>query len=135
MLVVDCESSYNFILGEASQWPGRATPRKTKPRCPSRGVCAITTGGNKAATEKPDDPREGSVIAQGKPNGEVESVVLFGNQPDNVIKIGTGLSGLFREALIELLRKNASIFAWSYADMSGIPTTVISQKLGIDPAH
>jgi hypothetical protein len=104
--------------------------QKIKPRCPSPEVCNIVTGENEAATERPDDPREGTATVQGKPNGEIEHVVLFDDHPDRVIKIGTGLPAFLQKNLIKLLRNNASVFAWSYVDMPGISTIIISHKLG-----
>ncbi|KAK9951507.1 hypothetical protein M0R45_006945 [Rubus argutus] len=164
MLVVDCESSYNFILGRpilcqmracicyhllilkfpttagiasirGSQPMGRSCyVQETKPRQPYRDVCNIVTG-NIAATDRPDDPREGVVIIQGKPHEEVECISLFLGIPDRTVKIGTGLPVSLRDGLIRLLKENASVFAWSYADMPGISTKIISHKLGINPAY
>jgi hypothetical protein len=164
MLVVDCESSYNFILGRPTlcqikacvcyhlltlKFPttaGIASIRgsqpmarscyaqETKPRQPHRDACNMVTG-NTAATDRPDDPREGAVIIQGKPQEEVECISLFPEIPDRTVKIGTGLPVPLRDGLIRLLKENASIFAWSYADMPGISTKIISHKLGIDPAY
>jgi len=91
--------------------------------------------GNIAATDRPDDPREGAVIVQGKPQEEVECVSLFPEIPDRTVKIGAGLPVPLRDSLIKLLKENASVFAWSYADMPGISTKIISHKLGIDPAY
>lgn len=159
MLVVDCESSYNFILGRpilcqiracvcyyllmlkfptirGSQPMARSCyAQETKPRHPYQDVCSVTPSDNAAAADKPDDPREGAVIIQGKPHEKVEQIALFPEQLGRIIRIGTGLQAALRTDLIKLLKDNASVFAWSYADMSGISTTTISHKLGIDPAY
>lgn len=165
MLVVYCESSYNFILGRPVLCQIRAcmcchlltlkfpTPagvasirgsqpmaqscyaQKTKPRHPYRDVCSISPGDKAAGVDKPDDSREGDIVVQDKPHEEVEQIALFPEQPDIVVKIGTGLSPALREGLIKLLKDNTSVFAWSYVDMPGISPTIISHKLGIDPAY
>jgi hypothetical protein len=54
-------------------------------------MCNVTTGDTATATDRPDDPREGAMIIQGKPHEEVECISLFPDLLDRIVKIGTGL--------------------------------------------
>ena len=45
------------------------------------------------------------------------------------MKIGTTLSPVTREKLIELLREYSDVFAWSYQDMPGLDTDVVVHRL------
>ncbi|KAG7536593.1 Ribonuclease H domain [Arabidopsis suecica] len=55
-------------------------------------------------------------------------------KPDRKVRIGVTLTGEIKEALIELLRKNKTSFAWSAADMPGIDPSIICHKLNVDPS-
>nr|WP_152413087.1 hypothetical protein [Nitrolancea hollandica] len=56
------------------------------------------------------------------------------DKPDRKIRIGATLTGQIKEALIELLRKNKTSFAWSAADMPGIDPSIICHELNVDPS-
>ncbi|KAG7552038.1 Ribonuclease H-like superfamily [Arabidopsis thaliana x Arabidopsis arenosa] len=73
------------------------------------------------------------------PSGQKEDdvvieVVLEEDKPDRKVRIGVTLTGEIKEALIELLRKNKTSFAWSAADMPGIDPSIICHKLNVDPS-
>ncbi|KAG7532877.1 Integrase catalytic core [Arabidopsis thaliana x Arabidopsis arenosa] len=73
------------------------------------------------------------------PSGQKEDdvvieVVLEEDKPDRKVRIGVTLAGKIKEALIELLRKNKTSFAWSAADMPGIDPSIICHKLNVDPS-
>jgi len=44
------------------------------------------------------------------------------------------VTGELKEALVELLKKNKTSFAWLAADMSGIDTSTICYELIVDPS-
>ena len=44
------------------------------------------------------------------------------------MKIGTTLSPVIREKLIDLLREYSDVFAWSYQDMSGLDTDIVVHR-------
>ncbi|GKA65933.1 reverse transcriptase domain-containing protein [Tanacetum coccineum] len=50
-----------------------------------------------------------------------EKIVVNDDYPEQLVTIGGGLSAECRHALILTLRKNVDIFAWTPADMTGIP--------------
>lgn len=47
-------------------------------------------------------------------------------------KIGTSLSVLMKKKLVQFLKSNLDVFAWSHKDMPGIATEVIQHHLNMD---
>ncbi|GKV17643.1 hypothetical protein SLEP1_g28117 [Rubroshorea leprosula] len=76
---------------------------------------------------RPDDE------ARATPAEEVEEVQLDSNDPTKKTKIGTKLSSKDRAELIDFLKSNRDVFAWTSADMPGIPTSVAVHKLSTHP--
>ncbi|KAJ7969188.1 Retrovirus-related Pol polyprotein, partial [Quillaja saponaria] len=60
-----------------------------------------------------------------------ESVNLFEGNLEKTVLVGTELEQGVREALIALLRKNASAFAWSAKDMPGIDPSIMHHRLSV----
>ncbi|KAK9951540.1 hypothetical protein M0R45_006978 [Rubus argutus] len=122
MLVVDCEN-----LPTTSSSADRSSVR-------SRRAYAITCSRSNSPPplESPQseevNPWPGRATRR-KPNRDNPTGIQNGQDRDG--PTGT----LLRDGLIRLLKENASVFAWSYADMPGISTKIISHKLGIDPAY
>ncbi|GJW51562.1 hypothetical protein Tco_0092913 [Tanacetum coccineum] len=56
---------------------------------------------------------------------EEEKVVVNNKYPEQAITIGKQLPEHFKERLRDLLRANADVFAWTHANMIGIPRTII----------
>ncbi|XP_024195604.1 uncharacterized protein LOC112198711 [Rosa chinensis] len=86
-------------------------------------------------TNRYEDPRDDTDSDKERPGAveDIEEVVLSEQFPDRIVKIGTKLAPTIRENLITFLRSNASAFAWSYEDMTGIPTDIAMQNLSIVP--
>nr|XP_023918429.1 uncharacterized protein LOC112029980 [Quercus suber] len=63
----------------------------------------------------------------------LETVELAGEKANKTIKIGTTLSPEMKKELVQLLKENLDIFAWSHEDMLGISPDVIQHKLNVDP--
>ncbi|RZR96362.1 hypothetical protein BHM03_00025368 [Ensete ventricosum] len=55
-----------------------------------------------------------------RPTDQMLEVPLCNERPDRVIKIGSKLSEKEQTQLINLLRENANVFAWSSRDIMGI---------------
>ncbi|GJY13463.1 reverse transcriptase domain-containing protein [Tanacetum coccineum] len=53
-----------------------------------------------------------------------EKIIINSQYPEQTITIGKQLPEHFKERLRKLLRTNADVFAWTYADMTGIPRTI-----------
>ncbi|GJR50210.1 reverse transcriptase domain-containing protein [Tanacetum coccineum] len=60
-----------------------------------------------------------------------EKIVINDNYP--LVTIGGGLSAECRHAMIHILRKNVDIFAWTLADMTGIPRAITEHSLDTYP--
>ncbi|KAL2248368.1 UNVERIFIED_CONTAM: hypothetical protein Sindi_2689100 [Sesamum indicum] len=67
-----------------------------------------------------------------KPSGEYKTVQLVLEEPDKTTRIGANMNE-GEMAVIEFLRKNADIFAWSPLDFTGIDPEVIVYRLNVDP--
>ncbi|XP_059315447.1 uncharacterized protein LOC132066075 [Lycium ferocissimum] len=70
-----------------------------------------------------------------KPNlDETETINLGDSEIVRETRISVHLTPSQREELINLLRQYIDVFAWSYDDMSGLSTDIVSHKLPIDPS-
>ena len=63
----------------------------------------------------------------------LETVILTEDETTKMMRIGTTLSLEMRTRLIQFLKKNLDIFAWSHEDMPGISPKVIQHKLNMNP--
>ena len=52
--------------------------------------------------------------------------------PTRVVKVGKNLETTTKNKLVELLKENQEVFAWSHKDMVGIDPTGIGHVLNID---
>ena len=51
------------------------------------------------------------------------------------IKVGARLDLDLKEKIVEFLKQNLDIFAWTHKDMPGIDNKVIEHKLNVDPTR
>ncbi|XP_077237307.1 uncharacterized protein LOC143878980 [Tasmannia lanceolata] len=102
----------------------------------ARECCATLLKKKKAAKEtfsiEGSDPRV--EVKRGEPVEELTKVHLFPGSDEQTIQIGSLLSGKFKTDLIDFLKTNLDIFAWSAADIQGIPSNVAVHKLNVDPS-
>ena len=63
----------------------------------------------------------------------LETVALVEDRTTKTTRIGTALSSKMRTRLIEFLKENLDVFAWSNEDMPGISPKIIQHKLTVDP--
>ncbi|XP_057452750.1 uncharacterized protein LOC130744596 [Lotus japonicus] len=73
------------------------------------------------------DPRDDSKELRPQPAEETKSVYLSGR----ALKIGSTLSKEQEDRLVELLKNNLDLFAWTIKDVPGIDPNVISHHLSI----
>ncbi|GJW58974.1 hypothetical protein Tco_0105705 [Tanacetum coccineum] len=66
-------------------------------------------------------------------SGTKEKIVVNDNYPEQLVTIGGGLSAECRHTLIHTLRKNVDIFAWTPADITGIPKAITEHSLDTYP--
>ena len=62
----------------------------------------------------------------------LEIVELIEGNASKTIRIETTLSLEMRTKLVQFLKKNLDVFAWSFEDMLGISPKVIQHKLNMD---
>ncbi|XP_075640524.1 uncharacterized protein LOC142612298 [Castanea sativa] len=63
----------------------------------------------------------------------LEIVELVDREPTKTTRVRTTLSTEMRKKLVQFLKENLDIFAWSHEDMPGIFTEIIQHKLKVDP--
>ena len=63
----------------------------------------------------------------------LETVELVEGETAKTTRIGTTLSPEIRTRLVQFLKENLDVFAWSHEDMPGISPKVIQHKLNVDP--
>ena len=70
-----------------------------------------------------------------KPVQELEDVNLVKGDDTKVTKVEAGLDLDLKDKIVEFLKQNMDIFAWTYEDMLGIDNKVIEHKLNVDPTR
>ena len=63
----------------------------------------------------------------------MKTVALVEDETAKTTRIGTTLSPKMRTRLIEFLKENIDVFAWSHKDMQGISPKIAQHKLNVDP--
>ncbi|GKV01453.1 hypothetical protein SLEP1_g14004 [Rubroshorea leprosula] len=79
--------------------------------------------------------RPDSVEQKAEPVEPVEMVPLNPDVPERTVKIGTKLTKEKRAELIEFLRTNQDVLAWTTDEMPGIPAELTVHKLSTDPTR
>ena len=62
-------------------------------------------------------------------------VPIDNDDDSKMIKISSQLSQQTQKELVEFLRANLNVFAWTHSDMCGISPDIASHTLNIDPRH
>ena len=63
---------------------------------------------------------------------KLEVIVLDDEKPDKTTNIGIKMDGRIRKVVIEFLKDNIDVFAWTHEDMPSIDPSIISHKLNVD---
>ena len=63
----------------------------------------------------------------------LETVILTEDETTKTMRMGMTLSLEMRTRLIQFLKKNLDVFAWSHEDMPGISPKVIQPTLNVNP--
>ena len=64
---------------------------------------------------------------------KLETIELVEGSPAKTTQIGTNLSPRTKEGIINFLKDNLDVFAWSHVDMPGIPASLIQHHRNVDP--
>ncbi|GKV14784.1 hypothetical protein SLEP1_g25604 [Rubroshorea leprosula] len=110
-LVVKMASSFNIVIGR---------PTLTEIR-------AVHVMGVEIIDNQPDDEARAALVE------DVEEVLVDDRDPSRKTQIGTKLNPEERAELIAFLQANNDVFAWTSADMLGIPKSVFQHKLSTNP--
>ena len=140
-LVVDYPSSYNVIIGRPTlnRWKATTSTYCLKVKFPTNNGVGEVRGGQILARECYQAvlaTREKHTWIIGKEENKVEAletVALVEDGTAKTTRIGTTLSPEMRTRLIEFLKENLDVFAWSHEDMPGISPEIIQHKLNVDP--
>ena len=81
------------------------------------------------------DPRDDAAIERGEPVEELTPVVLDEENLDKKVYISSSLSKDMVCQLIDFLKHNMDIFAWSHVDLEGFDLEVATHCLNVDPRH
>ncbi|GKU96467.1 hypothetical protein SLEP1_g9699 [Rubroshorea leprosula] len=106
-------------------------PQKDKAQTPEINPKQIPDDRQVMGVEIVDNRPEDETRAA--PVEDVEEVQINDRDPSRKTQIGTKLSSEERAELIAFLWANNDVFAWTSADMPGIPTSVFQHKLSTNP--
>ena len=149
-LVVDCDSSYNMILGRPWIHGMGAVPstlhQMVKFLTPwgikairgdqeySRSCYQTTLKGKTKVLEQLQIKPPAHHIKEPEVEERDDMPLTEGDQTRHLM-IGSKLTEGLRRRLIDFLRSKSDCFTWSHADMSGINPEIIMHKLQVDPLH
>ncbi|GKU99462.1 hypothetical protein SLEP1_g12312 [Rubroshorea leprosula] len=127
-LVVKMASSFNVVIGRPTLTEIRAVGKdQTLETNPKRVLDDRQVMGVEIVDNRPEDETR---VA---PLEDVEEVQIDDRDPSRKTQIGTKLNPKKRAELIAFLWTNKDVFAWTSADMPGIPTSVSQHKLSTNP--
>lgn len=64
-----------------------------------------------------------------QPQESIEVINLGTNEEVREVRIGVALEECVKERLINMLKEFSDVFAWSYKDMPGLDTDIVTHKL------
>ena len=151
LMVVDLPSAYNVILGcptlnriqavvstyhRTIKFPTSVGIREAWSDLRELRRCYLTIV---ALPPKPrpttiPDPREAPIPQMMlEPPEPLIEVPLKRGRPDQTIRVRTALPEADQLHLVDFLRENADLFAWSPEEMLGIDSEVAQHRLNVDP--
>ncbi|XP_065623492.1 uncharacterized protein LOC136064943 [Quercus suber] len=129
-LVVDCSFSYNAIIGRPTLNSSKAIGKLQGDQLAARECyLAILAVDEQKQTMSIEERR---IVVE--PTEVLEDVLLQENNPEKFTRIGIGMKEKVKEDLVQFLRKNTDVFAWSHDDMPGIDPMVITHRLNVFPS-
>ena len=140
--MVDCPSSYNVIIGRPTlnRWKVTTSTYCLKVKFPTDNGVGKVKGDQILAREcyqavlAAKENHTWVIEEKGENKMEaLETVALVEDEITKTTRIGTTLSPKMRTRLIQFLKENLDVFAWSHEDMPGISPKVIQHKLNVNP--
>ena len=69
-----------------------------------------------------------------KPTEALENIPLDESNPERCTRVGADLEEKNKKDLVQFLKKNTDVFAWSHKDIPGIDPNVITHHLNVCPS-
>ena len=142
--VVDCSSSYNAIIGWPTLNSWKVVTSTYHLSVKFQTEHGVGQGDQLAAREcylamLAMDDQVQTMNIEGKrivvePTEALENIPLDESNPERCTRVGADLEEKNKKDLIQLLKKNVDVFAWSHKDMSGIDPSVITYCLNVCPS-
>jgi hypothetical protein len=146
LLVVNCPSAYNDIIGRSTlnklramtstyhllvRFPTEHGIRELKGDQATARECYFASLGleTRHQTMTIDEGLRLVELAE-----ELEVVVLDDKEPNKTTNIRTRMDRRLRETIIKFLKEKLDVFAWTHDDMPGIDPLTICHKLNVDPS-
>uniref|UniRef100_A0A2N9INV2 Uncharacterized protein n=1 Tax=Fagus sylvatica TaxID=28930 RepID=A0A2N9INV2_FAGSY len=145
-LVVDCPSAYNVIIGRPTLNRLRAVTSTYHllVRFPTEHGIGEMKGDQAMAREcyltsvSTDQVHQTLIVEErrnfAEPTEKLEEITLTEGNEKRKTRIGTTMLAEIRGSIVQFLRENADVFAWSHEDMPGISTEVMVHKLNVNPS-
>lgn len=145
-LVVDCPSSYNAIIGRPTlnSWKVVTSTYHLSVKFPTEHEVGQVQGDQLATREcylamlamdeqvQAMNIEEKRVVAE--PTEALEDISLDEDNPERCTRVGADLEEKIKKDLVQFLKKNIDVFAWSHEDMPGIDPSVITHRLNVCPS-
>ena len=141
-LVVDCPSSYNVIIGRPTliKWKAATSTYCLKVKFLTDNGVGKVKGDQVLARECYQavltTKENHTWMIEEKEENKMKAlkiVALTKGETTKTTKIGKTLSPEMRTKLVQFLKENLDVFAWSHEDMPGISPEVIQHKLNVNP--
>ncbi|XP_073129182.1 uncharacterized protein [Henckelia pumila] len=150
--VVDAPSSFNGILGRPalSDFRAVASTYHQKLKFPSGKEVGVVRGDQKAAhlcyvnevkVDAKRSRREVGMVLIGRAPRVLDQKVFFMSEEDHekvelspgaqMVKLAADLSSSMRQRLIDCLKENKDVFAWSVSELTGFSADVMVHRLNI----
>ncbi|GKV15545.1 hypothetical protein SLEP1_g26327 [Rubroshorea leprosula] len=134
-LVVKMESAYNAIIGKATLCELKVVisqPHLYMKFPTPHGVGIPSQPGLQAMSISDIDHRPKNIEHKAEPVEPIETIPLNLDEPEKTVKIGTKLTEKERAKLLEFLKANQDVFAWTTVEMPRISSELAVHKLSTD---
>ena len=141
-MVVDCPASYNVIIGRLTlnKWKSTTSAYYLKVKFPTENGVGEVRGDQVLAREcyqamlAAKENHTWTIKEKEEDKVEaLEELELVEGKTTKTKRIGTTLSPEMKSMLVQFLKENLNVFAWSHEDMPGISPKVIEHKLNVNP--
>ena len=145
-LVVDCSSSYNAIIGRPTlnSWKAVTSTYHLLVKFPTEHGVGQVQGDQLAAREcylamlameeqlQTMNIEEKRIVAE--PTEVLENIPLDESDLEKYTRVEADLEENGKKDLVQFLKENVDVFAWSHEDMPGIDPGVITHRLNVSPS-